>query len=280
MRKLDDELFERKEFLKKIDKKIKRFLKNAPSGKLRTSTCKGTLQYRLIPDTKAKLEYISKNNLNPARIIAQRDYYTKALKYITGEIDAIEKLLIVRSRYKLEELYEQTSKPRRALITPLTLADEEYARRWQDTDYYHKPNTPSDIYISLKGEKMRSKSEVIIANILYLLGIPYHYEYPLELKNGRTIYVDFLILDVRNRKEIWYEHFGMMGFMDYADFNTDRFSDIVAAGLIPVDNFIVTFETYNKPLDTRTIFRIFEPYRNSDGDIDLTRIEGDAVTFD
>ena len=161
------------------------------------------------------------------------------------------------------------------------MSDEEYARRWQEMDYQHKyfENT-GRVYTSFKGEKMRSKSEVIIANILYLLGIPYHYEYPLELINGRTIYVDFLILDVRNRKEIWYEHFGMMGDMAYADPNTDRFNDIVAAGLLPGDNFIATFETYNKPLDTRTIFKILEPYRTNEGDIDLNQIEEEAAYFD
>ncbi len=281
MRKLDDELYERKDFLKKVDKKIKRYLKNAPPGHLRATVNKGTFQYRIISDDDpSKPQYISKSKLKPARNIAQRDYYIKALKYVTNEIKAIEKLIKARKKYKLEELYEQTKKPRRALITPLTLSDEEYARRWQETDYYHKPNTPSDTYISMKGERVRSKSELIIANILYLLGIPYHYEYPLELINGRIIYVDFLILDVRNRKEIWYEHFGMMGDMAYADPNTDRFNDIVAAGLLPGDNFIATFETYNKPLDTRTIFKILEPYRTNEGDIDLNQIEEDAAYFD
>ena len=269
MRKLDDELYERKDFLKKVDKKIKRYLKNAPPGHLIATVNKGTFQY------------ISKSKLKPARNIAQRDYYIKALKYVTNEIKAIEKLIKIRKQFKLEELYDQTKKPRRALLTPLTLTDEEYARRWQEMDYQHKYFENTDrVYTSFKGEKMRSKSEVIIANILYLLGIPYHYEYPLELINGRIIYVDFLILDVKNRKEIWYEHFGMMGDMAYADHNTDRFNDIVSAGLIPGDNFIATFETYNKPLDTRTIFKILEQYRTNEGDIDLNQIEEDAAHFD
>ena len=282
MRKLDDELYERKDFLKKVDKKIKRYLKNAPTGHLRATVNKGTFQYRIISDDDpSKPQYISKSKLKPARNIAQRDYYIKALKYVTNEIKAIEKLIKIRKQFKLEELYDQTKKPRRALLTPLTLTDEEYARRWQEMDYQHKYFENTDrVYTSFKGEKMRSKSEVIIANILYLLGIPYHYEYPLELINGRIIYVDFLILDVKNRKEIWYEHFGMMGDMAYADPNTDRFNDIVSAGLIPGDNFIATFETYNKPLDTRTIFKILEQYRTNEGDIDLNQIEEDAAHFD
>ena len=224
-------------------------------------------------------KYIKKKNINRVKSIAQRDYIQKIKKSAESELIAINKLIDKRTD-TIETLYDRQITARRDLTSPIVMSDEEYARRWQETDYYHKPNTPSDTYISMKGERVRSKSELIIANILDLLGIPYHYEYPLELINGRIIYVDFLILDVKNRKEIWYEHFGMMGDMAYADPNTDRFNYIVAAGLIPGDNFIATFETYNKPLDTRTIFKILEPYRTNEGDIDLNQIEEEAAYFD
>ena len=280
MFKLDDELHERKAFLKKIKKKIKRFLKQAPPGKLRTNSSNGTVQYRIIYEGTTTPTYISKSKLKPARVIAQRDYYLKALKTITAELEAIEHLILTRAISKIEELYNNTKKPRRMLIAPLTLTDEEYARQWERRTYYRKPNTNSYKFETIKGETVRSKSELIIANILFLLGIPYKYEYPLILPNGRTIYVDFLILDVKNRKEIWYEHFGMMGIVWYADDNTERFNNIVSAGLIPGDNFIATFETENKVLDTETILKIFEPYRTNDDYIDLMKIAEEAESFD
>ena len=280
MFKLDDELHERKAFLKKIEKKIKRFLKQAPPGKLRTNSSNGTVQYRIIYEGTTTPTYISKSKLKPARVIAQRDYYLKALKIITAELEAIENLILTRAISKIEELYNKTKKPRRMLIAPLTLTDEEYARQWERRTYYRKPNTNSYKFETIKGETVRSKSELIIANILFLLGIPYKYEYPLILPNGRTIYVDFLILDVKNRKEIWYEHFGMMGIVWYADDNTERFNNIVSAGLIPGDNFIATFETENKVLDTETILKIFEPYRTNDDYIDLMKIAEEAESFD
>ena len=280
MFKLDDELHERKAFLKKIEKKIKRFLKQAPPGKLRTNSSNGTVQYRIIYEGTTTPTYISKSKLKPARVIAQRDYYLKALKTITAELEAIEHLILTRAISKIEELYNNTKKPRRMLIAPLTLTDEEYARQWERRTYYRKPNTNSYKFETIKGETVRSKSEVIIANILFLLGIPYKYEYPLILPNGRTIYVDFLILDVKNRKEIWYEHFGMMGNVWYADDNTERFNNIVSAGLIPGDNFIATFETENKVLDTETILKIFEPYRTNDDYIDLIKIAEEAESID
>lgn len=52
---------------------------------------------------------------------------------------------------------------------------------------------------------MRSKSEVIIADLLNKEGIPYRYEFPLYLKEFNTVYPDFTILNVRKRKEIYWE---------------------------------------------------------------------------
>ena len=280
MNVLNQKLHQRAELLTNIINKANQLIANPPKGRLRIYSSHGSPQYRIcMLKTDKRGKYIKKKSINRVKSIAQRDYIQKIKKSAESELIAINKLIDKRTD-TIETLYDRQITARKDLTSPIVMSDEEYARRWQDTDYYHKPNTPSDKYISMKGEKMRSKSEVIIANILYLLGIPYHYEYPLELINGRIIYVDFLILDVKNRKEIWYEHFGMMGDMAYADPNTDRFNDIVAAGLLPGDNFIATFETYNKPLDTRTIFKILEPYRTNEGDIDLNQIEEEAAYFD
>ena len=281
MNVLDLKLHQRAELLTNIINKVNQLIANPPKGRLRIYSSHGSPQYRIcMLKTDKRGKYIKKKNINRVKSIAQRDYIQKIKKSAESELIAINKLIDKRTD-TIETLYDRQITARKDLTSPIVMSDEEYARRWQKMDYQHKyfENT-GRVYTSFKGEKMRSKSEVIIANILYLLGIPYHYEYPLELINGRIIYVDFLILDVKNRKEIWYEHFGMMGDMAYADPNTDRFNDIVAAGLLPGDNFIATFETYNKPLDTRTIFKILEPYRTNEGDIDLNQIEEEAAYFD
>ena len=41
-------------------------------------------------------------------------------------------------------------------------------------------NAPQGNLETIKGEKVRSKSEVIIANLLTSHNIPYHYEYPVQ----------------------------------------------------------------------------------------------------
>lgn len=41
-------------------------------------------------------------------------------------------------------------------------------------------------------------------------GIPYRYEYPLVLEGNVKVYLDFTILKMPEREEVYLEHFGMM----------------------------------------------------------------------
>lgn len=70
------------------------------------------------------------------------------------------------------------------------------------------------IYATEKGDKVRSKSEVIIANTLYTKNIPYVYEQSLITPNGKKISPDFT-LEVNG--EIFYlEHVGMLNNEHYS----------------------------------------------------------------
>ena len=72
--------------------------------------------------------------------------------------------------------------------------------------------------MTLRGERVRSKSEAMIADTLYRLKIPYKYECPLTIRrktgtsrNTKTIYPDFTCLNVRLRQEFVWEHFNRYG---------------------------------------------------------------------
>jgi hypothetical protein len=57
---------------------------------------------------------------------------------------------------------------------------------------------------------VRSKSEVIIANLLQGLGISYAYEQPFVGSDGSIRYPDFTIEDAETGQRIILEHLGMM----------------------------------------------------------------------
>jgi len=73
------------------------------------------------------------------------------------------------------------------------------------------------IHRTLTNDMVRSKSEVIIANMLFERDIPFKYEIPLYAPDGTFYLPDFT---VKWRGEDWYwEHFGLMQNDDYRNHN-------------------------------------------------------------
>jgi ATP-dependent DNA helicase RecQ len=70
------------------------------------------------------------------------------------------------------------------------------------------------IHSTLKGGKVRSKSEVIIANLLHQHNVKYKYELPLEHGSGKPIKPDFTIF-LADGKKIYWEHLGLLGNEGY-----------------------------------------------------------------
>ena len=70
------------------------------------------------------------------------------------------------------------------------------------------------IHRTTRGELVRSKSEVIIANLLHANGIDYRYEEPLEI-DGVTKFPDFTIEDDDTGERYYWEHLGMLSDKAY-----------------------------------------------------------------
>ena len=66
------------------------------------------------------------------------------------------------------------------------------------------------IHRTIRGHSVRSKSEVIIANILHNMGIDYDYEAPLIGKDGISRYPDFTFVDDEMGITYYLEHLGML----------------------------------------------------------------------
>ena len=107
-------------------------------------------------------------------------------------------------------------------------------------------------YYTDKGERVRSKSEIIIANMLKTLNIPYKYECPLKI-GDILLYPDFTILDVKGRRERYLEHFGMMGDLDYVNNMMLKISTYEKNNIFIGDKLICTFESAKRPLNISTL---------------------------
>ncbi|MGI6095445.1 MAG: hypothetical protein ACOYBL_08440 [Lachnospiraceae bacterium] len=191
-----------KQLIKIITDK-KKVLKKAPDGSLRIC-CRGsrTLYYRRTDPKDFNGVYIRQKDKDIAYQLAQKEYDKKVLHAAEKELTAIQKYLAQDSAMKAEEIYDSLHKERQKLIVPITETEEDFTRKWEEVPYQGKEfyQNTSEFYTA-KGERVRSKSEWIIADLLYKEGIPYRYEYPIAFKGVGEIYPDFTVLNIGDRKE-------------------------------------------------------------------------------
>lgn len=87
-------------------------------------------------------------------------------------------------------------------------------------------------FYTKRGERVRSKSEILIANTLNDNNIPYRYECPVEVDIGKKLYPDYVV------HNMW------------------KFNEYKKAGLVLGINLFVTYETSAMPLGTGEIERL------------------------
>ena len=160
----------------------------------------------------------------------------------------------------VEDVYDQLpddSKRRDKSIIP---GADEFSKKWLDEPYDRKPIKKGNAsYFTLKGDYVRSKSELIIADRLWANGIPYKYECPI-LVDGEIIHPDFTILRIRDRKIIYHEHCGMIDDAEYSEKLTDRVNRYSREGIVLGDRLFLSFETSKKPLDVCVIDRLINTH--------------------
>ena len=145
-------------------------------------------------------------------------------------------------------------------ITPVEVSDREYIRQWEAYEYEPK-GFPEDYpeHYTGKGERVRSKSEILIADSLARFGVPYRYEYPTNV-GGTVLYPDFTVLNIRKRKEYIWEHLGMLGQAKYAGEAVNRIERLEFNGYFPGENLILTMETEDTPLNTKLVAQLIKRY--------------------
>lgn len=245
----------RKEALQAMLDTLTKKLRKNTSGALRVQHHKKSFQYYIITtpgDTNGK--YLPRKEIRKAGAIAQRDYNKGAAGVISKQIAALDRLLAEYRPNTLDETFTQLHPGRRALVTPVREPDADFIASWQHTPYTSKPfeiNAPE--YTTSTGVRVRSKSEVIIADALSRAGIPFHYEYPTSIKGWGTLYPDFTCLDIRTRKEIIWEHFGLMGDPDYTENAVQKIAHYATSGYTLGKNLIATFESATTPLSVKQV---------------------------
>jgi len=251
------ELNARYEMLSKSIVEIENKIVELPEGRINVKHQKDKAYY-YFDGTKTKERFLSKDNVELIEKLIQKDYLQKVLKDAKAEQTAIEKMLKLYPDDIAEDVYNNLPEGRKKYATPINLCDDSFAQKWMEIPYKHKPfKDGAPEFYTIKGERVRSKSEVIIADRLREKGIPYRYECPLKV--GREIiHPDFTILRMSDRKILYHEHCGKMDDEDYKDDMTKRAMKYSAAGIVLGDRLFYTFESADTPLDVKALDRLID----------------------
>ena len=160
-----------------------------------------------------------------------------------------------------EDVYEKMNALRRGIVTPIIDPIAVYLKKWEEEEYKRK-EFREDAYefYTEKGERVRSKTEMLIAHMLIRYNIPYHYEQPLEIKEHVVLHPDFTIMHPVKRTLYYWEHLGMMDDKEYAESALQRIILYEMNGIYPGENLIITHETSAHPISSLLLENIIRHY--------------------
>ena len=248
LNKIDKEL----QYIKDVKNEIIRKINEAPDGSLRCATSKGYHQYYVGKN------YIRSNRKEVAVKLAEKEYCLKLQKEIKKYEYALKKVRNYIEEERLQNIYRNLHSGRKVLVTPFYKPIEEIIDEFEKIEYKSKEFTEDDTtsYYTVKGERVRSKSEKIIADELYRCGVPYKYELPIELQGWNKmieIYPDFTVLNRRTGKKWILEHFGMMDNPDYYHSAMQKLDTFEKNDILLGRDLLILHETSTSPLNTTVL---------------------------
>lgn len=259
---MKEQLKEKAKAMEKLISEAEKSLKKAPKGSLVLSKSNGVTQYyHKTEGTQKKGKYISSKNKKIIATLAQKDYDLNFLELIKKQKKQIDKAIKLLPDIDLTIVYSKLSEGRKKYVKPYVLSDEQYVEQWSGVQYTGKDFFDDmPVIMTEHGERVRSKSEKILADKFFAMGIPYRYEYPVQLKGYGTVYPDFTLLNVRERKEFYLEHFGMMDDPEYSEKAIKKLEDYAKNGIYIGKNLLVTLETRHKPLDMKVVEQMIKEF--------------------
>ncbi len=253
-------LLQEQKHLQTIIAQVSENMVSTPQGRLRISVDHGVARYYHCLDDRYG-EYISRENVQLPRQLAQKAYNEAVLKATETRIKHIARCLKDYNDDEIEQLFTSLHPERQKLITPVEPTFSQLQEQWYSNPYVgkvFKEGTP--VILTEKGERVRSKSEKILADYFYRNNILYKYESPLNLVGYGTVYPDFTFLSRKLRREIYWEHEGMMDKPEYATKAVKKLNSYQMNGIMPGERLILTFETDRDVLNSKLVSELVDKY--------------------
>lgn len=264
MNGLRQKLLEEERFLKDILNGIGDSEEEVLEGTLRISMDKNKVRYfHHIPSGNGKKydTYIPKTNKELPVQLAQNTYNNKLRSLVKKRLEQLRRILKDYDDNEIDVLYTKEHPERQKLIKPIQPTWEQRLSEWEKEEYKGKTfaeNIP--VITTAKGERVRSKSEKILADYFYHTGIILKYEHPVILKRFGIVYPDFTFLSPKTGEEIYWEHDGRMDDPEYARKAIKKIETYEKNGIFPGQRLVLTFETLQDGLDMKIVEKLAREY--------------------
>lgn len=249
--------------LEKIAGKLRKELADMPEGTLRVSKSHNYTQfYHVKKENDMKCQkFLQKSEMDLVRKLAQKSYDEKVLRIAEKRLQQMKSLVGTYHDNEIEEVYKKEHPARKAFVIPVEPTEEQLEMEWYRREYKGKEFQEGvPVIITEKGERVRSKTEKMLADFFYRKEILYRYEKPLYLKGYGIVYPDFTFFSRKKRKEIYWEHEGMMDDPEYARAAIRKIKSYEKNGIYPGENLILTFETQQNVQDFKIIEEMIDRY--------------------
>ncbi len=233
---------------------------NVEPKKIIISGNRGKSIYILVDENK-KHHYIKSKDMDIVKQHVRLDYNSRVKNKLYEQQKLLEYFIKKYEENPLDTIYEKFCDGRKRLIVPLIDSKQQFIKKWyeQHPGNQNTYETPG-VYCTKQGEYVRSKSEKILADLFYDYGVPYQYEPAFQVFNHNTYYPDFVLLNIRERKTYYWEHFGLGSDKLYSDKNFEKLSKYEKSGLVLGENLLVSIEAKDMVLDVKAVEEKIKKY--------------------
>ena len=261
------------EFHKRLSEQFRVASESLPGMSLICRHINGKPRYYCRKRGSSRQHYLGTNNPVLLQQLMMKRVASRALPAVEKNIRVLETLLFhfkcMEDHYNgiFPENDESSAASATAVSSPSAGTGEDTFRSGSAAE-----NHPEELkHLTSFGLWVRSKSEAIIAELLYSLHIPFYYEKPLRIRgiNGqwRTVYPDFTFR-LPDGREIYLEHLGMMNDAQYREKVYQKLTDYFANSIYPPHNLILTMDGPDGELDIASIHNLLQalilPYFQKD----------------
>ena len=202
-------------------------------------------------------KYISQKKCQKQlRKVALAEYHKKLLPVIENLITCLKNAFAIEK--ELTDVYTQMHEGKRVLFEPEIVPVSMLIEKFENETYEGLSFDENDHteYYTNRGERVRSKSEKIIADELDRKQVPYKYEKPLQLiveGKQKEFHPDFTTMNKNTGKIIYLEHLGMMDNPYYYNNTLNKLDVYEKNGLLIGRDVLLFHESARQPLNTRII---------------------------